>query len=137
MPRKYRPWSRAEYDRLEELVNAGWLYAEIAADLGRDVIPVRGTAQRLGLSSRRHQHWRRRNDWPEVDAIITDCIEAQLMTATQVATYLAAIGKPVSVASVYRRIEQLPTDVQSRAKRNGSMRRSAVCSRINNRRKVA
>ena len=134
MPRKYQPWSRGEYDRLEELVKAGWRYADIAENLDRGLIEVRGAAQRIGLTSRDRQGWRGK-DWSAIDTIIVDCVEARLMTAPQVAEHLKALGTPIPVGTVYRRLETMPHGIQQRARRNGSRRRAACCARMRQRQK--
>ncbi|QDP46031.1 MAG: hypothetical protein Unbinned4052contig1001_31 [Prokaryotic dsDNA virus sp.] len=138
MPRKYHRWPREDLDMLERLVLAGWHDEDIADEMQRELLSVRGAIQRIGLSKARPaSFWNRRDDWPEIDTIIVDCLEASLMTVPQVAEHLARIGKRVSVQSVYRRIASMPTEVQNRAKRNGSRRRAAVCSRIKGRRRAA
>ncbi|MAR70746.1 hypothetical protein [Halomonas sp.] len=123
---------------LERLVLAGWHDEDIADEMQRELLSVRGAIQRIGLSrARPASFWNRRDDWSEIDTIIVDCLEASLMTVPQVAEHLARIGKRVSVQSVYRRIASMPTEVQNRAKRNGSRRRAAVWSRIKGRRRAA
>lgn len=135
MTRKYRKWPREEYDRLEELVKAGWRYADIAADLGRGIIEVQGGAQRIGLMSSERKGWRR-IDWDDIDRAIIDCLEAQLMTIPQVAAHLTAIGKPVSYQSVYRRVSGMPHWIRERARANGAARRSAVAARMRRRQQL-
>jgi len=97
-----KPWSRADYDLLEARLTAGHRYADIADEMGRSVISCRGTAQRIGLATSDNRLWRKRRDWPEIDTLITDCIQAKLMTIPQVASYLAAIGKPFSARAARR-----------------------------------
>ena len=136
MARKYRRWSRDEYDRLETLINQRWRYADIAADMGREIYSVIGAAQRIGLMSKERQGWRMRKDWAEVDRTLTDCIEAKMMTVPQAHDYMASIGQPVAMGALYRRLKTMPLDVQRRAKKNTVMRMTAVCHRVH-RRKTA
>lgn len=137
MPRKYRPWSRAEYDRLEQLINAGWRYADIADDMGRGVLSIQGTAQRIGLMSDERRSWRKRQDWPEIDRMIIDCIECSKMSVPQVSRHLGALGKPTAQTLIYRRLETMPQAVRRQAKENGNRRRSAASHRRALRNKLA
>jgi hypothetical protein len=136
MARKYRRWSRDEYDRLETLINQRWRYADIAAEMGREIYSVIGAAQRIGLMSKERQGWRMRKDWAEIDRTLTDCIEAKMMTVPQAHAYMTSIGQPVAMGALYRRLKTMPLDVQRRAKKNTVMRMTAVCHRVH-RRKTA
>lgn len=130
MPRKYRRWSRAEYDQLEKLVNAGYRYADIAKKMGRELNSIIGAAQRLGLMSSERRAWRLKKDWSDVDRLLTDCIESRLMTITQASKYMGSIGRPVGVSMLYKRLRKLPPDVQRRARDNATRRMFAVCQRV-------
>lgn len=133
MPRHYQPWSRADYDRLEQLIRAGHTYAEIDTLLGRKWPgSAEAAARRIGLNSDRGRG-NRRKDWPVIDPIIRDCIECQLMTVPQVANYLTALGHAIKPSTVYARIAP-DTVLNQRARRNGTRRRIAVADRINRRR---
>lgn len=135
MARKYRRWSRDEYDRLETLINQRWRYADIAADMGREIYSVIGAAQRIGLMSKERQGWRMRKDWAEVDRTLIDCIEAKMMTVPQAHDYMTSTGQPVAMGALYRRLKTMPLDVQRRAKGNSVMRMTAVCHRVHRRNK--
>jgi len=135
MPRKRNPWSRGEYDRLEEMVTAGYRYADIAADLGRGLIETRGTAQRIGLTSRDRQGWRRR-DWTRIDTAIIDCIEARSMSVPQVARYLTALGAPIASGTIYRRLAGMPALVRRQATENGRRQRRSNAERMRMRQRV-
>lgn len=137
MARKYRPWSRAEYDRLEELVSVGYRYVDIANAMGRETLSVQGAAQRIGLTSHERMSNRKRDDWPEIDRMLTDCIEAKLMTIPQARNYMASVGKPINVGLLYRRMKTLPADVKMRARKNAQRRMVAVCGRMRRKRQAA
>lgn len=130
MARKYRRWSRDEYDRLETLVNQRWRYADIAADMGREINSVLSAAQRIGLMSRERYAQRLRRDWTEVDRTLIDCIESRMMTVPQASKYLASVGLATNTCLLYRRLKTMPIDVRRRAKDNAVMRMTAVCHRV-------
>ncbi|HET8791694.1 MAG TPA: hypothetical protein VFM75_10835 [Modicisalibacter sp.] len=136
MPRKYNPWSRQEYDTLEALINEGLSYAQIAQRMGRERLSVQGTAQRIGLSSPERQGRCRRRDWTDIDALLAECIESRLMTVTQAASHINAIGHVVSTSALYERLKTMP-EVKRRAKANARRRMTAVCQRVSRRRKAA
>lgn len=135
MPRKYRPWSREEYDLLERaILHENRRYSDVAAELGREVTSVRGAAQRIGISERR-RHWRQ-IDWSPLDPMIIDMIECELMTVPQVSKRLQALGHDVHQSAIYRRLHSLPRSVRERAKRNGTLRRVSVGERVQRQRKA-
>ncbi|MCL7941178.1 hypothetical protein M8009_12870 [Halomonas sp. ATCH28] len=129
MPQPRRPWSRVEYDRLDELLAAGYRYADIAADLGRGVIETRGTAQRIGLTHKARMGWRRR-DWAPIDAAIIDCIEARCLSVPQAARHLTALGTPVAAGTIYKRLAAMPSQVRKQATENGRRRKRSNAERM-------
>ncbi|TDX29140.1 hypothetical protein DFO67_108184 [Modicisalibacter xianhensis] len=136
MSRKYRPWSRAEYDRLEALLKQGLTYAQIAVEMGRERLSVQGTAQRIGLSSHDRQgRWRRR-DWTVIDTLLAECIETRLMTVPQAAKHITALGHDVCASSLYERIKANP-DLKKRARMNAQRRMVSVGQRLQRRRHAA
>ncbi|MGE4534696.1 hypothetical protein [Halomonas sp.] len=136
MPRKWTEWPRRQLDQLEELIGAGLTYAQVAERIGRPESEVIGAAQRIGLQDPARMAWRRRTDWPEIERIMTDCIEAKLMTIPQTRQYLIAVGHPVSLGGLYERLKTMPRDLQRRARANGKKRRAACCSRMRRRQEV-
>ena len=137
MARNHQPWSRADYDRLEALVNAGWRYPAIAAEMGREVTRVRAAAQRIGLTSREGQRWNERDDWAEIDRIIIDGIESSLMTIPQVSEHLRALGYAIHTGTVYRRVHGMHYGVMRRARSNSRRRRAACAARMRQRKQRA
>lgn len=129
--RKWREWGREECDTLERLLADGLTYPEICQRMGLGLNEVKGAAQRLGLMdpSRVGQH-RKRSDWPEIDRIVTDCIEAQLMTIPQTHRHLAALGYEVGLGTLYRRIADNDPELRARAKRNAKRRKVVVGQRV-------
>lgn len=136
MARKWTPWPRAELDRLERLLKAGHTYAQIGEAMGRGQLEVQGAAQRIGLMSPERRAWRKRQDWPVIDRMLTDCIEAQLMTVPQAQRQLAAKGITVSTTSLYNRLADLPRHVRIRAKKNSQNRKAATCARMRQRQEI-
>jgi len=131
--RKWREWPRAEYDRLEALMAAGLTYPQIAERMQLGINEVKGAAQRLGLMSpERLGRHRIRHDWPEIDRIVTDCIEAQLMTIPQAHRHLRALGlgQDLAVGTLYRRLEAIDHNLRVQADRNAKRRNVAIGHRI-------
>lgn len=132
----YRPWTRAEYDLVEKaIIQDNRQYSDIAAELGRSTISVRGAAQRIGVSACR-RHWRA-IDWNALDRQIIDMIECELMTPKQIAGRLTALGHPVHKSAIYRRLETMPRSIRDRAHRNGIRIKVATGERVQRRRKLA
>jgi hypothetical protein len=129
MARKYRPWSRAEYDQLETLLNQGLSYAATAETMGRERISVQGAAQRIGIMSPERRRWRVRRDWPEIDALLEECIETRLMTMPQAHAHIAALGYSVSKSALYGRLSN-HYSLKMRARANSQRRMTAVCRRV-------
>ncbi|WP_129141487.1 GcrA family cell cycle regulator [Modicisalibacter coralii] len=136
MPRKYRPWSRQEYDTLEALINEGLSYAQVAERMGRERMSVQGTAQRIGLTHPDRQGHQKRRDWPEIDRILEDCIETRLMTVPQATKHLKALGYRICQTAIYTRVGQ-DRYLRDRAIQNKRLRMAAVCRRNAARRKAA
>lgn len=136
MPRKYRDWSREEYDRLEALLKQGLTYAQAAVEMGRETLSVQGAAQRIGLMSHERLSWRKRKDWPQIDALLAECIETRLMTVPQAAKHITALGYKTSAGSLYERLKQNP-DLKKRARMNAQRRMASVGQRVQRRRKAA
>lgn len=130
MARKYRRWSRDEYDQLEQMVNAGYRHTDIATAMGREVVSIRGAVQRLGLGSVERNRHKLSRDWTQVDALLTDCIESRLMTVPQASQYMTNIGQPTGVTILYKRLKKLPLEVRHRARHNATRRMIAVCHRV-------
>ncbi|MFP3671001.1 hypothetical protein SB717_38615, partial [Priestia sp. SIMBA_032] len=69
-------------------------------------------------------------DWPEIDRIVTDCIEAQLMTIPQAHRHLAALGYRLWLATLYRRVEKIDSSLRARAEQNAKRRKVVVGRRV-------
>jgi hypothetical protein len=119
------PWSRAEHDALEELVAEGLTKHQIAERLERSYDSVRGAIAKLGMQDRQRQGaYRRRDDWDEIDAIITDLVQVEGMCGPQIAQRLALLGKTISRESVITRLKTMP-EVRREALANARARRAA------------
>lgn len=130
MPRKYRRWSRAEYDQLEQLVNEDRRYSEIAEIMGREPMSIQGAVQRLGMSRKERMSLRARKDWKEIDQKLVECIELRLMTVPQACRHINSIGHSVGLSMLYKRAHTLPPSVQRMARENAVRRMTSVCRRI-------
>lgn len=137
MSRNYQPWSRAEYDRLEELVAADWRIPCIAEEMGRSIVSIRGAIQRLGIGAARRHAWNLRKDWPEIDAELIDCIESRMMSVPKAAEWMRAQGRQVNAHALYKRLPYLPDETRRQARANARRSRVAVCDRMNMRRQRA
>jgi len=120
------PWSRAELDALQQMVEGDYRYAEIARHLGRTVRQVESAAQRLGLQSRERAGWNRipADRAARLREIIADCIEVRRMTCLDTTRYLNAIGEPVSNTWVDRQIAVLGRQYRKQVRMNTSRVRS-------------
>lgn len=136
MARKWREWPRPMLDQLSQLIEAGHTYAQVAERLGRPETEVKGAAQRIGLQRQERLGWRRRTDWPEIERIVTDCVEARLMTLPQARDHLAALGYQIGLSTLYKRLESMPRSISDRAKRNGAARKAACCTRMRRRQEM-
>ncbi len=126
----WREWERAEYDRIEQLLEQGMGYTQIAKVMGITPTQAKGAAQRLGLMKpERMGAHRRRDDWTTIDRITEDCIEARLMTIPQAHQHLAALGYTLALSSLYRRVRQ-NAELKRRAVLNSKRRKQLVGARI-------
>ncbi|MEQ5770038.1 hypothetical protein NFH98_20925 [Halomonas sp. H33-56] len=124
--RSWQAWSREDYDRLEALYREGLSYRQIAERMGRSFNQVRCTTERLELRDIARTNPRERSDWPALDPIIRDCLEAELMTVPQIVVRLARLGHTVSRTGVHSRIEKMGQDATRRMYRNAARRRGAA-----------
>ncbi|HSH27362.1 MAG TPA: hypothetical protein VK972_06305 [Wenzhouxiangella sp.] len=127
----WREWDRAEYDTLERLLEQGNTYPQIAAAMSLTLNQVKGAAQRLGMMRQERLGMHRvRADWPEIDRITRDCIEADLMTIPQTHRHLAALGYRLGLSTLYKRVSDIDDKLRARAEANAKRRKVAVGQRI-------
>lgn len=132
----WRDWDRQEYDLVEELLEQGLGYEQIARRMGITPNQAKGAAQRLGLMKReRLGAHRRLRDWPEIDRITRDCIEARLMTVPQAHSHLAALGHTLALSSLYRRVRE-DAELKRQADKNATRRKQVVGARVQAARKA-
>lgn len=127
----WREWDRDEYDTLERLLEQGHTYPQIAEAMSLTPNQVKGAAQRLGMMSQERLGMHRvRADWPEIDRITRDCIEAGLMTIPQTHRHLAALGYQLGLSTLYKRVSDIDDKLRARAEANAKRRKVAVGQRI-------
>ena len=125
MARNWSKWDREEYDLAEKLYNAGLTYREIGQRMGKTRDQARSACNYLEVTDTSRPLPHARKDWPEIDRIITDCVEVEGMAVPQVVQRLAALGKTVCRESVLKRLKRMP-EVHREAKRNAAKKRAAA-----------
>lgn len=113
------------------MLEQGRTYAQIAQAMSLTLNQVKGAAQRLGMMSQERLGLHRiRDDWPEIDRIARDCIEAGLMTIPQTHRHLAALGYRLGLSTLYKRVAEIDDKLRARADANAKRRKVAVGQRI-------
>ncbi|MBB3142781.1 hypothetical protein [Halomonas organivorans] len=101
-------WNRADFDRLEQLLDEGLGFEEIARRMGRTYNGIRCAVARLGLTDRERQRYRLREDWPELEPIIEACIQVERMGVPQIVDRLTALGYVITRAAIHYHLRQFP-----------------------------
>lgn len=122
------PWPREDYDILTAMLAEGKRYWEIGQRLDRTFNQVRSAVDRLGLTDQQRWAYRRRPDWPELEPIIIDCIEAELMNGPQIITRLATHGVTMTNTCLHNHLREMDPSLRQRIKRNAQRSRNARLS---------